>query len=80
MNGLLGSNWMTTAAGLVVIIFTVAQQLLAQNPIPSTKQEWAAFLGNVAVGVMGLVAKDFNKTNAPNPLPSSQPVEAKPVA
>lgn len=80
MSTVFGSNWMTTTAGLVVIIFTVAQQLLAENPIPATKAEWAAFLGKLAVGVMGLVAKDFNKTNAPNPLPASQPVETKPIA
>lgn len=67
MNFFKGS-WMTTLAGWVVAVFAVVQQVLSEHPIPSTPQEWVSFIGLIITGIGITLAKDANKSNAPNPV------------
>lgn len=68
-------SWMTTAAGYAVVLISVVQQAFSESPVPSTAYEWITFTGKIITGVGIALAKDFNKSNAPNPI-----TEAKPVA
>lgn len=69
MNGVLGSSWMTTAVGYVVIVLTVAQQVFTEHGMPSDVAGWIKFVGGIVTGVGIALAKDFNKSNAPIPDP-----------
>lgn len=68
-----GSSWMTTVVGYLVIILTVAQQVITEHGLPSDTVGWVKFGGGVITGVGIALSKDFNKTNAPNPEPFAQP-------
>lgn len=73
MNGPLGSSWMTTAVGYAVIVLTVAQQVYTEHGLPEDVAGWIKFAGGIVTGVGIALAKDFNRSNAPNP----EPVAAK---
>lgn len=68
-------SWMTTIAGYAVILMTVVQQALSGSALPGTVFEWISFAGQIITGIGLALAKDYNKTNAPNPLPDSVRVE-----
>ena len=72
MNTLLGSSWMTTLVGYVVIVLTVANQVLSEQGLPDTTQKWIGFIGGIVTGVGIALSKDFNKSNSPH----AQPVAA----
>ena len=73
---MLGSSWMTSAVGYLVIVLTVAQQVFTEQGLPSDAAGWIKFTGGIVTGVGIALAKDFNKTNAPNPEPVAQPVQS----
>lgn len=71
---MLGSSWMTTVVGYVVIVLTVVHQVFTESGLPSTVDGWVTFVGGILTGVGVALAKDFNKSNAPRPEPEAQKV------
>ena len=71
---LLGTSWITSLLGYVVLFLTWINQMFIEQGIPKTGKEWVAFaLGNVT-GLIGVFAKDWNKSNAVNPTAVAKPV------
>lgn len=61
------ANWITSALGYIVIVLTWLNQVFVEQGIPQSGKEWIAFgVGNVG-GLIGVFAKDYNKSNAPTP-------------
>jgi len=71
---MLGSSWMTSAVGYVVIVLTVAQQVFVEQGLPSSTDGWLKFAGGIVTGVGIALAKDFNKSNSSHPQPVAQVV------
>jgi hypothetical protein len=74
----LGSSWMTTAVGYLVIVLTVANQVFSEQGLPVNVHEWIGFLGGIVTGVGIALAKDFNKSNSPHAQPVAVAVPAAP--
>ena len=70
----MGSSWVTSALGYVVIFMTWLNQAFIEQGIPKTGKEWIVFVTNNAVGMIGVFAKDWNKSNAPKPDPTAHQV------
>jgi hypothetical protein len=63
----MGASWITSILGYAVIVLTWLNQTFVEQGIPKTGKEWIAFgMGNIG-GLIGVFAKDFNKSNAPKP-------------
>ncbi len=63
----MGASWITSVLGYAVIVLTWLNQAFVEQGIPKTGKEWIAFgIGNIG-GLIGVFAKDFNKSNAPVP-------------
>lgn len=58
---------LTSVLGVILILATWLQQAIGDKPIPQTGKEWLTFLIGNATGLVALFAKDFNKSNAPEP-------------
>jgi hypothetical protein len=71
---MLGSSWMTSVVGYLVIVLTVAQQVFTEQGMPSDVTGWLKFIGGLVTGVGIALAKDFNKSNAPAPEPVASKV------
>lgn len=71
---MLGSSWMTSAVGYLVIVLTVANQVFVEQGMPDGVAGWIKFVGGVVTGVGIALAKDFNKSNANNPQAEAKPV------
>lgn len=71
----MGANWITSVLGYASLLTTWLNQVFIEQGIPQTAAEWKVFLiGNLA-GLIGVFAKDFNKSNAANPTAVPQRVE-----
>lgn len=70
----MGASWITSALGYVVIVLTWLNQVFVEQGIPQSGKAWITFIMSNAGGLIGVFAKDFNKSNAPKPEPVSQPV------
>lgn len=77
---MLGSSWMTSAVGYLVIVLTVANQVYTEQGLPSTVHEWITFTGGIVTGVGIALAKDFNKSHAPNAEPAAKQAPSVPGA
>ena len=73
---MLGSSWMTSAVGYLVIVLTVAQQVFTEQGLPTDTAGWIKFAGGIVTGVGIALSKDFNKSNAPKPEPVAQSVQS----
>lgn len=62
----IGKSWIPTAFGLVGSIAAYLSQL-GPN-LPSTAAEWGTAIFAGAIGGLGVVAKQFNVTNAAMPV------------
>lgn len=71
---MLGTSWMTSVVGYLVIVLTVVNQVFVEQGLPTTVHGWITFVGGVVTGVGIALAKDFNKSNAPKPEPDAKPV------
>jgi hypothetical protein len=60
-------SWMTTAMGYIVVAATVAQQAISEQGIPSDTAGWIKLVGGIVTGIGLMLAKDYNKSNAPVP-------------
>lgn len=67
------TSWITTTFGVLVIILTWGQQILVEQGVPATGRDWLTFiLGNLG-GLIGVFAKDFNRSNAEKPVADARP-------
>ena len=64
---MIGSSWITSVLGYAVIVLTWLNQAFVEQGIPKTLKEWLAFIAGNIGGLIGVFAKDFNKSNAPVP-------------
>lgn len=64
---MLGTSWMTSVVGYLVIVLTVANQVYTEQGLPANVHEWIGFIGGIVTGVGIALSKDFNKTNSPHP-------------
>lgn len=71
----MGTSWITSVFGYVVLVLTWLNQAFVEQGIPKTGKEWIAFLAANATGLIGVFAKDFNKSNAPKPEPTAHSVQ-----
>lgn len=71
---MLGSSWMTSVVGYVVIVLTVANQVFVEQGMPAGVAGWIKFVGGIVTGVGIALSKDFNRTNSPNPEPVAKTV------
>jgi predicted phage tail protein len=69
-----GKSWITTVVGALVIVLTWANQILVEKGVPASGKDWLAFIIGNAAGLIGVFAKDWNKSNAPSPVAESKPV------
>ena len=71
---MLGASWMTSLVGYAVMVLTVVHQVFTEHGLPDDVAGWIKFGGGILTGVGLALAKDFNKSNAPNPERTAQPV------
>lgn len=63
-----GGSWITGTLGYIAIIATWLNQILVEQSIPKDGKGWITLiLGNIG-GLIGIFAKDFNRSNAPAPV------------
>lgn len=65
----MGSSWITSVLGYAVIVLTWANQALVEQGMPTSGKEWIAFAVANIGGLIGVFAKDFNKSHASRPEP-----------
>jgi len=66
-----GNSWITACLGYAVIVLTWLNQVFVEQGIPKTGKEWITFgMGNIG-GLIGVFAKDFNRTNSSSPKPEA---------
>lgn len=64
---MLGHSWITSSLGYIALVATWGQQALIEQSIPQNRQEWVTFiLGNLG-GLIGIFAKDYNRTGGTQP-------------
>jgi len=69
-----GGSWITGTLGYISIVTTWAYQIFMEQGIPKDKNGWVTFiLGNLG-GLIGIFAKDFNKSNAPAPISEAKTI------
>lgn len=71
---LFGSSWKTDLAGYLVMALGVVQQVLSEHPMPQNVHEWMVVVGYFVAGMGLKLAKDGDKSNAPDPEPVAQKV------
>lgn len=69
-----GKSWITAGLGYAVIILTWLNQIFVEQGVPSTGKEWLTLISGNIAGLIGVFAKDFNKSNAPAPTAQSTTV------
>lgn len=60
--------------GYCSMVLIAVQQVLAENPIPTKKEEWADLAFKFFLSISAALSKGKNESNAPNPLPEPQSV------
>jgi hypothetical protein len=60
-------SWLTTTVGVIVIILTWANQILVEQGVPHTGKDWLTFIVGNITGLIGILAKDWNKTGGTAP-------------
>ena len=61
------SSWITSGLGYAVIVLTWFNQAFVEQSVPQNGKEWLAFLTMNIGGLIGVFAKDFNKSNSAHP-------------
>jgi hypothetical protein len=78
-----GNSWKTGLLGYVLIALDVLQfigQAIEKQGIPSNFQGWIVTISGLAGGIGLIVAKDWDKSNAPVPTAVSNTVPPAPGA
>lgn len=71
---MLGSSWMTSIIGYLVMGLTVANQVFVEQGLPSDTASWIKFVGGIVTGVGIACAKDFNRSHSPAPVADAKVV------
>ena len=71
-----GSSPITGYLGSFIMGLDVLNQVLVVQDWPKNAQEWIVFIGAFCTGLSARLAKDANKSHAPDPQPVAQPVRA----
>jgi hypothetical protein len=72
-----GGSWITGTIGYIAIIATWLNQIFVEQGIPKDGKGWTTLIiGNLA-GLVGIFAKDYNKSNAPAPVAEAVTVPPK---
>jgi hypothetical protein len=76
----LGKSWITSTLGYTVLILTWLEQIISEQGLPATGKDWLGFLLKNVVGLIGIFAKDFNRTGGTAPaiegVPPASPIPA----
>lgn len=70
----MGSSPITSFLGILTAVATILQQALSDHGVPQNAHEWFVLAMGFATSLGLFFAKDYNKTNSPNPTPVSKPV------
>ena len=62
-----GGSFITGILGYVVIALDLINQAFVKQGLPQNGSEWITFATGIVVGLVGIFAKDFNKSNSPTP-------------
>ena len=74
-----GGSWVTGILGYAVIVLTWLNQIFVEQGVPKDGKGWIALVtGNIA-GLIGIFAKDFNKSNAPVPVAEAKTIPTLPT-
>lgn len=66
------TSWKTTVAGVVPIVGAVAGLIgMATGSVPVDAQTMLTDFSLIGAGFVGLLAKDHNVSNSPNPAPAA---------
>lgn len=68
----LGSSPVTSILGYVMILITVAQQVVTEQGMPSDTAGWIKLAGGIIIGIGLRFSKDQNVSNAPIPADAAQ--------
>lgn len=60
-------SMITTILGYIVIGSTWLEQIFVEQAVPQSGKEWLMFLAMNAGGLIGVFAKDFNRTGGTKP-------------
>ncbi|TSA51347.1 MAG: hypothetical protein D4R44_08150 [Actinobacteria bacterium] len=74
MGGLMGKSWITSTLGYAVIVLTWLEQIISEQGLPATGKDWLGFLLKNVVGLIGIFAKDFNRTGGTVPALEGAPM------
>lgn len=66
----MGKSWITSILGYVTIVSTWLEQVFVEQTLPTSGREWLLFIALNAGGLVGVFAKDYNKSNAPVAAPT----------
>lgn len=69
-----GKSWKTALVGYIMIAAAVIgfiADALQKQGMPNTVIEWVVFGTLIAGGINGILAKDYNVSNAPQPVASA---------
>ena len=58
----MSGSWITTLLGYVIITLDLAKQAFVDQGLPNTLADWITFATGIVAGLIGVFAKDFNKT------------------
>lgn len=70
-----GSSPITGYLGSLIMALDVLNQVLIVQAWPKTAQEWIVFIGAFCTGLSARLAKDANKSHAPEPQAAPQAVK-----
>ena len=76
-----GGSWKTGLLGYILIALDVLQfvgQAIEKQGIPTNFQGWIVTISGLAGGIGLIIAKDYDKSNAPQPTPVSVSVPPAP--
>ena len=76
-----GGSWKTGIVGWILVAsgsLGLLADIIAKQGIPDTVIEWVSFGTAFASGIAALLAKDYDKSNAPSPVAEAKTVPPAP--
>lgn len=73
----MGGNWLTTIFGAGAIggsFIQLIMMTIEENGLPHDASTWMNFITKIIIGIGLILSKDYNKSNAPVPVPEAKPV------
>jgi hypothetical protein len=73
----MGKSWITTTLGYATIVLSWLNQIISEQGLPATGKDWISFVIANIVGLIGVFAKDFNRTGGTVPALVGEAVPTK---